>query len=765
MANQNKAIGSFDIIRKLVRNLYLEGFNNYLETESLGKSSRAFTNNLNSIRTFLDERFLSAKTNTKKKSNPVISFNTRDETENPLFALWKTENSIATNLSFDFAIMDILDDNPEGIGWFSLSSDSDSNKHDGLLSNYVSKGIDKKGVKSKLEKLADAGVIQFFDNGKKIRKTDTRNLKKLLSSKEVKQAIQFASETSPLGVIGSYILDNLKTINNDTFETPIHYKHHFIFNSIDYEIMFILMEAITHKHIVEIETERNGLRIIVPLKIFISTQTGRTYIIFWDTKANHFFSENLELILTAKETESCSNYDELKSRLLQLEPNMWGVSFKKEGSTSLEHVRFVIEYHDYPKNNEKTYIPARIQREALAGKVKEIDDEHSEFIADLLDANEIRPWIRSFYGRITEIECPYTDFIKEDVSLMTEGTHRTSQQATAAETKPDEYVPKNTLENTPLFHPLYSTYYLVVKNLLKTYVNNNKTPLSSSQVNDIIEKTAFIDAPGDLFDIINNTSEVTTIFKYTPNGVTSPVKHIPDFPLSTIELRFLAAILQDHRITMFMNNETEKSLKSELEGVVPLWTSEDVKYFDQNKDADAFENTEYIKRFQTLLNAINNKNSIRLVYGRKENSDIFTPTHMNYSQKDNTFRLFVKEFKYPINLENIKSYEITDQKPSKPEESSKYATLKVEIFDDTPTKYHFNRAIRQFSYFKKTCQKTEEANTYQMTVDYDYSDQSDIIIRVLMFGPQMKVLGPDEVVENIKSRIQKQVDIFKTTRH
>ena len=122
--------------------------------------------------------------------------------------------------------------------------------------------------------------------------------------------------------------------------------------------------------------------------------------------------------------------------------------------------------------------------------------------------------------------------------------------------------------------------------------------------------------------------EVTTIFKYTPNGVTSPVKHIPDFPLSTIELRFLAAILQDHRITMFMNNETEKSLKSELEGVVPLWTSEDVKYFDQNKDADAFENTEYIERFQTLLNAINNKNSIRLVYGRKENSDIFTPTHM-----------------------------------------------------------------------------------------------------------------------------------------
>ena len=100
MANQNRAISNFDVIRKLVRNLYLEGFNNYLETENLGKSSRAFTNNLNSIRNFLDERFISAKTNTKKKSNPIITFDTRNETENPLYALWKTSNSIASNLSF-----------------------------------------------------------------------------------------------------------------------------------------------------------------------------------------------------------------------------------------------------------------------------------------------------------------------------------------------------------------------------------------------------------------------------------------------------------------------------------------------------------------------------------------------------------------------------------------------------------------------------------------------------------------------------------------
>ena len=143
--------------------------------------------------------------------------------------------------------MDILDDYPDGINWFSLTSDSYSTKHVDLLGKYVSKGSDKKGVKVKLEKLAEAGVIEFSEDKKKIRKTATTKLKQLLSSKEVKQAIQFASETCPLGVIGSFILDSLSNVDSEPLNTPIHYKHHFVFNSIDYEIMYILLEAINEK--------------------------------------------------------------------------------------------------------------------------------------------------------------------------------------------------------------------------------------------------------------------------------------------------------------------------------------------------------------------------------------------------------------------------------------------------------------------------------------------------------------------------------------
>lgn len=752
MANQNKAIGSFDIIRKLVRNLYLEGFNNYLETQSLGKSSRAFTNNLNSIKNFLDERFLFSKTSTKKKANPVIAFDTRNETENPLYSLWKTANSLASNLSFDFAIMDILEENPEGIGWFSLTSDSNSSKHESILNEYVSKGTDKKSVKAKLERLAEAGLIEFFEGEKKIRKNDTSAIKKLLSSKESKQAVQFASETCPLGVIGSYILDNLKSLDVEPVDAPVHYKHHFIFGSIDCEIMYVLLESITHKNCAQIETESHGVRTIVPIKIFTSTQTGRNYVIFWDFQTGRFFSENLESILSAKKSDSCPEFTELREKFLKIEPRLWGISFKNNGE--FEHVRFVIEY-----TAEESYIPARIEKEASAGSVMRIDETHSEFTADLLDSRELNPWIRSFFGRITELESPYAEKIKEDLNFLIEGKFR--ETSSDSKNRPS-YKVQSQPGNTPLFDSLYSTYYLVAKKVAEFCILNPEKDLDREILDAIIGDTGFVSDRIELYNLIeySERNENRQIFTQSGDKITTNLKHIPDFPLSKIELRFLASIIRDSKVTMFMDSQTVEKLKIELKDVAPLWTKDDIKYYDQNKDADDFDSDDYRKKFRTILTAIKDGNYLHLVFKRKGNSGNFTPMHMDYSQKDNLFRLFVKEQKYPINLRNIKSCSITEEIPSEPEESTEHDTLTVEFFDDTKTKYHFNRAIRQFSYFKKTCRKTEKENIYEMTVDYDKSDESEIVIRVLMFAPNMRVLAPESVVSAVEERISKQARLF-----
>ena len=42
--------------------------------------------------------------------------------------------------------------------------------------------------------------------------------------------------------------------------------------------------------------------------------------------------------------------------------------------------------------------------------------------------------------------------------------------------------------------------------------------------------------------------------------------------------------------------------------------------------------------------------------------------------------------------------------------------------------------------------------TYEMSVDYDSSDESEIVIKVLMFGPNMRVLEPQSVIDEIKKK-------------
>lgn len=58
-----------------------------------------------------------------------------------------------------------------------------------------------------------------------------------------------------------------------------------------------------------------------------------------------------------------------------------------------------------------------------------------------------------------------------------------------------------------MFNPIYSSYYLVIKNIIAEYIINNKNPLTNEQITQIVSKTAYIEAPGELYDLINNTSE------------------------------------------------------------------------------------------------------------------------------------------------------------------------------------------------------------------------------------------------------------------
>ena len=64
----------------------------------------------------------------------------------------------------------------------------------------------------------------------------------------------------------------------------------------------------------------------------------------------------------------------------------------------MEHVEFWIRYKEW-----ESYIPNRLEREKRCGTVTHFDNHTSKFEADVYDASELIPWIRTFLCRITEI--------------------------------------------------------------------------------------------------------------------------------------------------------------------------------------------------------------------------------------------------------------------------------------------------------------------------------------------------------------------------
>ena len=62
---------------------------------------------------------------------------------------------------------------------------------------------------------------------------------------------------------------------------------------------------------------------------------------------------------------------------------------------------------------------------------------------------------------------------------------------------------------------------------------------------------------------------------------------------------------------------------------------------------------------------------------------------------------------------------------------------------------------------EKKTEYDEVANKYTCTIRDNVMDETEVIIRVLSFGPTIKVLGPNEFVVEIRNRVKKQSELIR----
>lgn len=298
-----------------------------------------------------------------------------------------------------------------------------------------------------------------------------------------------------------------------------------------------------------------------------------------------------------------------------------------------------------------------------------------------------------------------------------------------------------------LFSEIYGSYFNTVAEVLKRAV---ECDITERDINNIINEKAFgesiINIPalikGDEWQLLNSNME-------------TPLKNIPDMPLTTLQQQWLKALLKDPRIQLF------NPCADGLEEVEPLYAQDTIEYFDRYSDGDDFENPKYIENFHIILKAVKAQKKLRLKYTGRQWRDkefICSPVKLQYSSKDDKFRLKAIAYKkmFTLNLSKVEWCEMTGFAIN--DDLKKYEPAKdTVIFELLDERNALERVMLSFSHLEKETQRQED-NRYLVTLKYDRDDETEILIRILSFGPLVKVVYPDSFIEKLKKRIDNQMN-------
>ncbi|MDR1702871.1 MAG: WYL domain-containing protein [Sporomusaceae bacterium] len=301
-----------------------------------------------------------------------------------------------------------------------------------------------------------------------------------------------------------------------------------------------------------------------------------------------------------------------------------------------------------------------------------------------------------------------------------------------------------------LFSEVYCAYFNAVAAIIDTALTGK---ISEQRILAIIKEKAFSESTLSILPAIKNEEWLVMNRDFK-----TPIKRSPQMPLSLLQKRWLKGLLSDPRIGLFAVTETG------LENIEPLFNYSDFVFFDSYADGDDYADENYILRFRTILTALKEGRRLRIRYTNRKGRSAqgrFIPFKLEYSAKDDKFRLLTAGGKFAayINLARITACELLEPYAAKEFYPPKLREKSV-TFMLTDQRNALDRVLLHFSDCRKeTCRASD--NSYQVSLWYDPQDETEILIRLLAFGPLVKITAPDTFIDLIKERLIRQKNLVK----
>jgi len=295
-----------------------------------------------------------------------------------------------------------------------------------------------------------------------------------------------------------------------------------------------------------------------------------------------------------------------------------------------------------------------------------------------------------------------------------------------------------------IFSELYSAYYNTVARIIGAAFQPGTT---EKELQQHVLDNAFSESVLTILPALKSGK-----WPLLKKDLTPVLQHVPTMPLTLLEKQWLKAICEDPRVKLFGVELPE------LADVEPLFTRDNYRIFDQYADGDPFEDEAYIRHFRLILRAIREKKPISVSMVNRLGREVWmrlVPVGFEYSMKDDKIRVLAERCRFrQFNLGRITHCEMyTGPGPWRlPPPREERIALTMEITDERNA---LERVLLHFAHFEKQCERLTD-DRYRLHLKYDESDETELVIRILSFGPHVQVTAPDRMVELIRQRLATQ---------
>ncbi len=393
----SELIKNFEKVRSYMRDFYVYGFKGRDEFDA--RSARIYDDEYRRVKAWLEGYIDSYYDESGKKV--FISIDSRTLSHNPLYIAFKTRSFTDWDIVLHFCLLDILTYGPATVQECVERITAE------YLEPFEAEFPDERTVRNKLKEYEKMGIVLSEKKQRNIVYTLAKPFRQLPAWRD---AIDFFSETAPLGVIGSYFPQK----NESAFE----FKHQYFLGALDSEVLFDLCQCMEEHRSVELtifsRRKKQELKHpVYPMRFYFSTQSGRQYILGYHYAFRKPMFFRLDGIRKIKPMDVDPNSEKYEEFWKDFDRHLWGVS---TGEHTLDHIEMQVH-----AGLDEWFIADRLKREKRHGVVEQINDETWKFTADVYDASEMMPWLRTFIGRIVKLECSnenITRLFREDLEKM-----------------------------------------------------------------------------------------------------------------------------------------------------------------------------------------------------------------------------------------------------------------------------------------------------------------------------------------------------------